>query len=233
MSDLGSSISKIVASSTSFVEKAVEFRHFMLFSSFVLLLDSCLVIFFEKALLSSLKSLNDPEVNAANAIVFLGVFFFSMALFFPALRQTLRFGIACGYFKWFWSSETKSEYGGGWHYPSLKKDEALKDRDDFVLDIISKHEEEIKNKHVNLNVGFALVLLFAVNFLVIGNESSNTLTQQSALLLDKDFGFWINHLINAGVGVFIIFSFVMLCLSLNPVEEDKVYIPSGNGESDV
>ncbi|WP_156906453.1 hypothetical protein [Halomonas halocynthiae] len=233
MADSGPSISKIVASSTSFVEKAVEFRHFMLFTAFVLLLDSCLVIFYGKDLLSSFESLNEPEVNAANAIVFLALFFFSMALFFPALRQIIRLGIAWVYFKWFWSLESKNEYGDGWHYPSLKKDEALKNRDNFVLDIIAKHEEEIMNKHINLNVGFALVLLFAVNFLAIGSESLNTLTQQAAFLLDKDFGFWINRLINAGIGVFIIFSLIMLGLSLNPVEEDKVYIPSGNVKSDV
>lgn len=232
MADSGSSISKIVASSTSFVEKAVEFRHFMLFTAFVLLLDSCLVIFFGKDLLSSFDSLNEPEVNAANAIVFLGVFFFSMALLFPALRQIIRLGIAWVYFKWFWSSESKNEYGGGWHYPSIKKDEALKNKDGFVLDIIAKHEEETMNKHINLNVSFALVLVFAVNFLVIGSESLNTLTQQAALLLDKDFGFWINRLINAGIGVFVIFSVIMLGLSLNPVEEDKVYIPSDDRESD-
>ena len=233
MADSGSSISKIVASSTSFVEKAVEFRHFMLFTTFVLLLDSCLVIFFGKDLLSSFDSLNEPEVNAANAIVFLGIFFFSMALLFPALRQIIRLGIAWVCFKWFWSSESKNEYSDGWHYPSIKKDEALKNKDGFVLDIIAKHEEEAMNKHINLNVGFALVLVFAVNFLVIGSESLNTLTQQAALLLDKDFGFWINRLINAGIGVFVIFSVIMLGQSLNPVEEDKVYIPSDDRESDV
>ena len=205
----------------------------MLFTAFILLLDSCLVIFYEKDLLSSFKSLNEPEVNAANAIVFLGVFFLSMALFFPALRQLVRLGIAWIYFKWFWNSASKNEYGEGWHYPSLKKDDALKNKDEFVLDIIEKHEEELANKHINLNVVFALVLLFGVNFFVIGGESLNSLTQHAAQLLYKDFGFWVNRIINAGIGVFVIFSLVMLGLSLNPIEEDKVYIPSGNRESDV
>jgi len=52
VSDSSPSISKIVASSTSFVEKAVEFRHFMLFTSFILLLDACLVVFFDKNILT-------------------------------------------------------------------------------------------------------------------------------------------------------------------------------------
>ncbi|MBA4501106.1 hypothetical protein [Marinobacterium marinum] len=233
MSDSGPSISKIVASSTSFVEKAVEFRHFMLFTSFILLLDSCLVIFFGKNILSSFQNLNEPEVNAANAIIFLGVFFFGMALFFPALRQISRLGVAWVYFKWFWSSAKENNLSDGWHYPSLIKDRALKKKDKVVLDIVEKHEEEIKIKHVNLNVGFALVSLFALNYLVLGAENLITITQQAELLLDKDFGFWVNRFINAGMAVFVIFNLFMLCLSLNPIEEDKVYIPGGNDDENV
>lgn len=225
MQDSGPSISKIVASSTSFVEKAVEFRHFMIFTSFVLLLDSCLAIFYGKNLLSSFRGLNEPEVNAANAIVFMSVFFFSMALFFPALRQVTRLGIAWIYFKWFWSSK-RVELDKDWHYPSLIKNEALKNKDKIIFDMIEKHEEEVKNKHINLNVGFSLALLSAVNYFVLGGETVNTITQQARLLLYTDFGFWINRFLNAAIVVFFIFNLIMLCLSLHPIEEDKVYIPS-------
>lgn len=233
MSDSGPSISRIITSSTGFVEKAVEFRHFMLFTSFILLLDSCLLMFFGKNILSSFKSLNEPEVNAASAIIFLGVFFFCMALFFPALRQITRLGIAWIYFKWFFNPSKKSELNNSWHYPSLIKHEALKNKDKVILEIIEKHEEETKNKNINLNVGFSLVILFAINYFVLGGEHLSSITQQAELLLDRDFGFWINRIINAGLAVFVIFNFVMAGLSLNPIEEDKVYIPFSSDDNNV
>jgi len=233
VSDSGPSISKIVASSTSFVEKAVEFRHFMLFTSFILLLDACLVVFFDKNILSSFQSLSGPEVNAASAIIFLGVYFFCMALFFPTLRQISRLGVALIYFKWFWNSSKGSNLGNNWHYPSLIKEKALTKRDKVILDIVENHEEEIKNKRVNLNVGFALVFLFVINYFVLGDENLRSITQQAELLLDRDFGFLINLIINAGMAVFVIFNMVMVGLSLNPIEEDKIYIPSGSDDKNV
>lgn len=226
MSDSGPSISKIVSSSTSFVEKAVEFRHFMLFTTFLLLLDSCLVVFYKKGLTAAFSSLDEPEVSAANALIFLGIFFFSMALFFPAIRQLLRLVVGSVYFKWFWDSKSRNDLGDDWHFPSLKKKEALINKDDFVLNLVQKHEDEAMDKNINLNIGFSLVSLFLVNYFIIGDGALQSLTQQAVLLIDTDFGFWVNRLINAGIGIFSIFIFIMLCLSLNPVEENRVYIPS-------
>lgn len=226
MSDSGPSISKIVSSSTSFVEKAVEFRHFMLFTAFLLLLDSCLVVFYKKGLTAAFLSLDDPEVSAGNALIFLGAFFFSMALFFPAIRQLFRLGVGYIFFKWFWDPKANNKLGDDWHFPSLKKKDALINKDDFVLSLVQKHEDEAMDKNINLNVGFSLVSLFLVNYFVIGDGALQSLTQQAALLIDTDFGFWVNGLINAGIGIFSIFLFIMLCLSLDPVEEDRIYIPS-------
>jgi hypothetical protein len=89
MADSSNSISKVITTSTTFIDKAVEFRHFMLLTSFLLALDSCLMIFFKKNLLQSFGSLSAPEVNAAGALVFLGIFAFLMAMLFPVLRYVL------------------------------------------------------------------------------------------------------------------------------------------------
>lgn len=233
MSESNLSISKIVASSTSFVEKAVEFRHFMLFTSFILFLDSCLLIFFGKNILSSFANRNDPEVNAASAIIFLGVFFFSMAIFFPALRHIARTIVALIHYKWPSKSIKKSVLDNDWHYLSAIKYVALKNKDKVALDIIEKHELEIKNKNINLNIGFALSFLFTINYFVLGDDTIRSITQQAELLLDKDFGFWIDRIINAGIAVFIIFNLIMTILSLNPYEEDQVYMPLGNDDKHV
>lgn len=233
MPDTGPTISKIVTSSTSFVEKAVEFRHFMLFTAFLLILDSCLVVFFNKSLTSAFQSTSDPEVSASNALIFLGLFFFSMSLFFPAIRQLMRLAIGAVYFKWFWDSNSNSKLGTDWDFPSLKKREAIINKDSFVLDIIYKHESELMDKNINLNVGFSLIFIFVINYFALGNDTIQTLTQQASLLLDVDFGFWINRLINAGIAVFLFFIFTMLLLSLDPNEEDRVYIPSNSDRDKV
>lgn len=225
MADAGSSISRIVTSSTSFVEKAVEFRHFMLFTYFVFLLDSCLILFYKKPLLSAFSGLNAPEVSAANAIVFMGVFFFSMALFFPTLRQITRMCVAWIYFKWFYKFPTTNSAASGWHYPSLIKEKALLNKDKFVLDLIDKHEEETNSKNINFNVGFSLAIISAINYFTLGDKSLNTITQQAVLLLDANFGFIINQIVKMVIFVFVIFNLIMLYLSLNPIEEDKIYLP--------
>lgn len=65
MADSSISIGKVITTSTSFVDKAVEFRHFMLLISFLLALDSCLMIFYKKNLLQSFDHLSAPEVSVA------------------------------------------------------------------------------------------------------------------------------------------------------------------------
>ncbi|WP_370683395.1 hypothetical protein AB9V60_08915 [Pseudomonas syringae pv. atrofaciens] len=70
MADSASGMSKALATITSFIEKAVEMRHFMLLISFILALDSCLMVFFHKNLLGAFSRLDASEVSGVTRSYF-------------------------------------------------------------------------------------------------------------------------------------------------------------------
>lgn len=227
MADSSNSISKVITTSTTFIDKAVEFRHFMLLISFLLALDSCLMIFYKKNLLQSFGSFSAPEVNAAGALVFLGIFAFLMALLFPVLRQL--FLAVTTWIKWRFPSRD-NQIDHDYRYPSSMRKRALIERDKLIIELLDKQDEQKRDHETNMNIGFGLVLSFAINYLVLGTGQVLTLTQTAATLLDASPGFWISALIRLAVGTFVVSLMVILAMSLTPEASDKIYLPESEEE---
>lgn len=228
MSDSNLSIGKALSTSTTFVEKSIEFRHFMLLISFILTLDSSLVIFYKKGLLNAFSSFDAPEVSAGNALVFLGLFGFLMTVLFPALRQILL--MVPKYVSLKWPKQHEHDYNLGW--PSLIRKKAIIERDKVALEILDKHEAVQHENRTNMNIGFAMVVLFALNFLVLGDDQTLSLSQTSATLLEAKTGFWLTALIRLSLGGFLIFSAFITFFSLTPENDSKIYWPESPEERD-
>ncbi|WP_338585508.1 hypothetical protein [Pseudomonas sp. MAG733B] len=227
MADSSTSISKVITTSTTFIDKAVEFRHFMLLISFLLALDSCLMIFYQKNLVQSFGSLSAPEVNAAGALVFLGIFAFLMALLFPVLRQILL--AVTTWIKWYCPTKGK-QIDHDYSFPSIVRKKALIERDKLIIELLDKNEEHRRDHEINMNIGFGLVLMFAINYLVLGTDQVMTLSHTAVTLREASTGFWISALIQIALGTFTIFLMVILALSLTPEASDKIYLPESDEE---
>lgn len=227
MADSSTSISKAITTSATFVDKAVEFRHFMLLVSFLLALDSCLMIFYKKNLLQSFSRLDAPEVNAGGALVFLGIFAFLMALFFPVLRNVLlAFTTGIKLQLKINARETKSDVRD----TSTARRQALIDRDKLIIELLDKQEVQRRDHRTNMNIAFGLVLLFAFNFLNLGAGEVLSLTQTAATLLDTITGFWASTLILMAFGTFNFFLLVILVMSLTPETSNEIYLPESDAE---
>ncbi|MEE4804625.1 hypothetical protein V2K66_18650 [Pseudomonas alliivorans] len=231
MADSASGMSKALATTTSFIEKAVELRHFMLLASFILALDSCLVVFFNKNLLGAFANLDAPEVNAGNAIVFLGFFAFMMTLLFPVLRQVLL--IVPTYISSRWPAKDHMEnvWAPDMLWASSAHRRALLERDKVVLELLEKKQMDENENVVTKNVGFAMIALFLFNHQVLGDGQTATLSQVAAALLDTSPGFWITVVIRLSLGIFSIFCAIMFFISLTPTPiESKIYLPESEEE---
>ncbi|TBU79355.1 hypothetical protein DNK06_13170 [Pseudomonas daroniae] len=227
MADSSISIGKVITTSTSFVDKAVEFRHFMLLISFLLALDSCLMIFYKKNLLQSFDHLSAPEVSVAGALVFLGIFAFLMALFFPVLRHVLL--AVTTWIKYCYPTKNK-ERDHDFRYPSTVRREALIERDKLIIELLEKQDEQKSSHETNMNIGFGLVIMFAVNYLILGTDQALTLAQTAATVPGIIAGFWISLSIQFVFGIFIIFLLVVLTMSLTPDTNEKFYLPESDME---
>ncbi|KAA0982672.1 hypothetical protein FQ192_31230 [Pseudomonas sp. ANT_J12] len=227
MADSSTSISKAITTSTTFVDKAVEFRHFMLLISFLLALDSCLMIFYKKNLLQSFGKLDAPEVNAGGALVFLGIFAFLMALFFPVLRQVLL--AFTSWIKLLCRTKGK-EINHDFRDTSTARRKALIHRDKLIVELLDKQEAQRRDHETNMNIAFGLVFMFAINFLNLGTGEVLSLTQTAATLLDTITGFWASTLILMAFGTFNFFLLVILAMSLTPETSEKIYLPESDEE---
>lgn len=229
MADSSSSISKIITTSTTFIDKAVEFRHFMLLMSFLLALDSCLMIFFKKNLLQSFGSLTAPEVNAAGALIFLGIFAFLMALLFPVLRQIF-LAVSIWINLQYPIKGKDTDINHDYRYLSSVREKVLIERDKLIIELLDKEDELRRVHQTNMNIGFGLVNIFAINYIVLGTDQVLTLTQTAVTLRDVMTGFWISALVNISLGTFAVFLLVIFFMSLIPETSDKIFLPESEEE---
>lgn len=227
MADPNPNISKAISTITTFVDKAVEFRHFMLLVSFLLALDSSLMIFYEKNLLQSFSRLDAPEVNAGGALVFLGIFAFLMALFFPVLRNVLlAFTTGIKLQLKINVRETNPDICDS----STARRQAIIDRDKLIIELLDKQEAQRRDHRTNMNIAFGLVFMFAFNFHNPGAGEVRSLTQTAANILDTISGFWASTLILMAFGTFNFFLLVILVMSLTPETNDEIYLPESVAE---
>lgn len=231
MADQSSGITRAVLSASTFVEKSAEFKYFLLFSSLVLLLDSCLVLFFRKNIFQSFVEFPAPELSVGGAVIFLALFSFLMAVFFRALRHILMFPSAYIYFRYLDSGDAPQSSSKDYSYSSLAERDALIEKDEFVYARIQDHKSERNSIEAHLNIGFGMCVLFLYNFLVLGDEEVHTLSQVLAFFLDADNGFWVNRFVNAVMGAYVLLVLFVLPLSLKPYDDGKVYLPKRDPEA--
>jgi hypothetical protein len=185
------------------------------------------MIFYKKNLLQSFGRLSSPEVSVAGALVFLGVFAFLMALFFPVLRHVL---LAVTIWIKFYYPTKGEENNHDFRYPSIARRKALIERDKLIIELLEKQDEQRKNHETNMNIGFGLVIMFAIDYLILGTDQVLTLAQTVATVPGIISGFWISLLIHIAFATFIIFLVVVLTMSLTPDTNEKIYLPESDEE---
>ncbi|CAM3117002.1 hypothetical protein PSFL111601_05495 [Pseudomonas floridensis] len=201
----------------------------MLLISFILALDSCLVIFYHKNLLGAFSKLDAPEVSGGNALVFLGLFAFLMTLLFPALRHMLL--VIPTYISIRWPNRNHQQRDPDLRWTSIVRKKALIERDKVMLEILEKKQAAHDEEMINMNIGFAMAMLLALNFLVLGDNQTITLSQTAAFLHDTLTGFWVSVLVKFCLGGVVIFCVLLVFQSLTPnADGDRIYLPESDEE---
>jgi len=85
MSESGFDTGRVLSGATSFLEKGAEPSFFFLIGSAFFLLDTCLVLFYDKNILGFSRE----EISIANALIFISLLSFLISMFFPAARIIL------------------------------------------------------------------------------------------------------------------------------------------------
>ncbi len=226
MSDSSSVAHRVFSGVSTFIEKSTEFKFFLLLSSFILLLDSCLVLFYKANLLDAFSSTAAPEVSIGSAIVFFALFSFLMSVFFRLIRHLLQLAIALAALKISWLRSKKRDHlGKAYKYPSVARTKALSEKDSFSYERIQEHMQEYVTAERNITIGFGMGLLFLGNIFVLGSDSVQTISQEFSSFLTTDHGFWVNRFANAVMGSYVILVAVLIFLALRTADESKVYLP--------
>jgi len=226
MADGSSVADKVISGANSLIEKATELRFFLLLCSFILLLDSCLVFFYEKNLLSAFRAPTTADVSVGGAIVFVALFAFLMSVFFRGLRYAIQLGFALAVSRIDWlQRRERDELGRAYKYPTLALAKAIVEKDSFTYSRIQEHLHAQESSEATLTIGFGMALLFLGNNFVLGSESVQTISQVFASFLAVDHGFWVNRIANAVMGSFLILVVVLFMLALRRTDEAKVYLP--------
>lgn len=133
------------------------------------------------------------------------------------------------YFKWIEPNRKRNEINSSdYTYPSLLEKKAIIKQDSFTLDRLNHHQNEQNSIQTNLDIGFGMTVLFIYNYFLLDYDISS-LTQVLATYLEVDNGFWINRLINAVVGSYILLIIFIFIFSLDPESgEDKIYSPKND-----
>ena len=223
MSENTSTISNAIKSTTSSIEKSIEFKYLLVLGSFVLLLDNCLVVFYKKNIFDSFKSLSDPEVSIGNILFFMVLFSFLMSVFFKTLRRailllTLPFS-------------STNEYSDNFVSIDTAEKEAIMSKDDFTLSYIKEQQSAFESLETYLDICFGMIILSIFNFFILGNEKLITSTQFIYQIMDSDYNLWLNILsrtLITAVGFFVLLLF-LFCIRQ---PERIIYLPKDQGSDE-
>jgi hypothetical protein len=222
---------KGISGAIGFLEKSIEIKFFLLLNAFILTLDSCLVFFYEKNIFSSFRSWADVEVSIANVLVFLVIFSFMMSILFMVVRHV--FQVIVHYFdvRFFGYDKEDNRPIKDFKSTFIAEEIALKERDKMAYEVINSHKHQNKEVESTLTIGFGVVILFVFNYYVFGSDSIMTITQQASLMLDKDYGFVVNRVVNLFFGIYVIGLILIVYASLRPYKTEYVHLPDKVKES--
>jgi hypothetical protein len=222
MSETSFDVKKIKSSG---LEKSIEFRYFMIFTCFILYLDSIWMLKgtggFDNA--GEVIQLSSPFI--LEGVLILGGFYFLIALVFPVLRKLLLLILLYAEQLLKLTPKVSNTGNSDETYLSIVKAKALREKDSFWLSEVEKREQAIEEREINLNLNLSMLVFFIINYFVINDEKFSSLTRSAEALLDKDFGIFISVLINFSFVIFIGFLFFATLASLSTRIEDKIYYP--------
>jgi len=145
-------------------------------------------------------------MTIGNAIFFVGMFFFFMAVFFPLLRVLI---------SWCISKIRPHKKKENFEYLSLLEKRAIKEQNSFLLELVTEHKKNIRELMIYRNISFSFVGLLISN-LVLGDIYTSSLICYLVKFL------YSSHKI-IGI-IFIVFCIFILVNSLEP-DNDDIYFP--------
>jgi large-conductance mechanosensitive channel len=209
---------------TKGLEKSIEFRYFMIFSSFIFYVDSVWLTIGEGGFEAHFKSFELKATLIPQSILILGFFYLLMALVFPVLRKVIQFLLMTLTNKFETLKKQKTNNGDERYVSSVKR-KALLEKDSFWLAEIEKREEEIAERETNLNLNFSLLILVLINWLIVGSSKEVSISQFVSQIYEYDFGWFLNWFIHFSIIVFCGFLLFAAFASLFTDVEDKVFYP--------
>jgi hypothetical protein len=204
------------------IEKAAQFRFFLLLSVFILTADSLSCIFFQANLLDIPNVIPKTGSMFALFILFLLIFSCFHAIVFPLFRKlTIFLIIAPIYFKYFFKSDSEDR-NSDFSYVSLVERDAIKEKDFFTLQRVSQFNDEQKQLENSRNFGFSLGIVLFYNYFCLGGEKYQSLSQLSFQYCDQGGFKFILLPIQIVSLIFAISVIIAFIASLNPKYNDKI-----------
>jgi len=220
---------KIIKDAPSFIEKITEARFFCILGAFIFALDSALVYFARKNVLTLSTLSNTPEITIGNAIVFIGVFSFLIGICFPTLRTIGRYisGLPLLFLSAFDIMPFLKTSDPAFQSVFSAQRQAILERNEFALKLIDQHLEQQNKFEKQLDLIFGMTVLFACNLLVFGDQNVQTLSQVFASLLDQPMGFRAYQALWTIYLVFLFLTFGLSIYGLRPIvfTNDEIYLP--------
>lgn len=228
MSESNSGYDKILNSATSVFEKAIEFKFFNILISFTLLLDVCLIKFFNKNITNAFSGDDPISLNVAHALLFFCIFSFFMSVFFKAARQCLLYLLSFVFqSKIAEPFSINGIYRGDIH---LSETKAIAERDSFTLELINKRRAEIETMQSQLDISFSMCCIILYNYYFSSSTTTDSVLNiattyiSSIDFISSNIAFVV--LTQLAKFSFIGMTLIMLLLSINGNMDNNVSIPN-------
>lgn len=199
---------------SSSLEKATQFRNFILLWSFIYALDSFFVLYYKANFLLVSEKITNYEMLPGAFLLFSAVFSFLMAIFFPVIRRIILS----------FRNAPRDKQDDEQYVYILKRDAYL-NKDKFTLDEVNRHEYEMKELESDLNISFSLVCLVLINLFISNEEAKSISFYLLEIIKNKDnmFIFIFGHFLYF---VFAITLMIWFYASIkNRIIPDVMYFP--------
>jgi hypothetical protein len=224
MSEGGHDSGKALSGAASLLEKGAEFSFFCLIGNAFLLLDTCLVLFFNKNILT----FSSEEISIANAVIFIFSLSFLNSMFFPMLRIFIAYNRLTRYLynfmyipiKEWWYGYYEQGYSLDFLEFSIARIIAIKHKDEFTLKRLESENRSRRSYGEQRDKTFAFGCLLAINIFLIDSGSVLSVTQSF-----KTFLWEKNIIVYCIYWLSIIAIFLLSIVTLSPKPDHIYYYP--------
>lgn len=211
-----------IGRASSILEKAVDIYYLLLLSSFVLLFDSALGIFYNVNILKIDGEWSTYEPAIGSSLLFLVAYIFTLSFVFPCIRQILKLLVTMA------DSNLHFQHisqGKDYDWPESVMKKAIIEKDKFLVDLVDRHNKERAELDKKLVLGLGVVMLIAVNYFLVGSYQNQSITQEIENYIIKMEPSFIKYLFKLIVFLYFVVIAVLSALSLRPDTYDKMYVP--------